>query len=99
MPATPEILQTASEIRPSEVVWKIEPERGTESNRHQGIPGKIEIDLHSIGEGPEPCRGGADALGRVSHVPGKNCKLSAKHSLRNRPRTNRASPLDMRIPR
>src|SRR6478609_6663926 len=62
MPTTPEFLQAASQIRPSEVVWKIEAERSAQADRHQGVPGKIEIDLHRIGEGAEPRGGRADAL-------------------------------------
>src|SRR5262252_2847679 len=46
VPATPEVLQAASQIWPPEVVGKIEAECRAQPDRHQGIAGEIEIDLH-----------------------------------------------------
>src|SRR5438105_14162183 len=92
MPATPEFLQAGSEIRPSEVVWKIEAECGAQSDRHQRVPGEIEIDLHRIGESAEPCRRGADALGRMSYVPGKDGKAVGEAQLEKQSARDESEP-------
>src|SRR5262249_49775600 len=74
VPATPEVLQAAGEIRPTEVVGKIEAECRAQSDRHQRIAGEIEIDLHGIGDGADPCGHGADSFGGMANIASEHRK-------------------------
>src|SRR5580765_7612871 len=92
MPAPPEFLQAGSEIRPSEIVWKIEAECGAQSDRHQRVAGEIEIDLHRIGEGTEPRRGRADPLGGMRHISRKDGKAVGEAQLEKEPAREEREP-------
>ena len=56
VPATPELRDACGDIRIVEVFGKTEAENASESYRHIGIPGKIEIDVQHICRGVQPIK-------------------------------------------
>ena len=54
MPAAPEILDARGDVRPAEVLGKTESEHASETDRHVGVAGKVEVDLQRIADKAKP---------------------------------------------
>ena len=48
VPSAPELLHALGDIRPPEILRKAEAEHASQTNRHVGVAGEIEVDLQRV---------------------------------------------------
>ena len=75
MPPAPELRDGARNVGVIEVLLEMEPEHSSQADGHVGVPGKVEVNLHCVGNRPDPgcscgLRGGEgeDAIRQKAHV-------------------------------
>ena len=58
MPSSPEVGEGRCAVGGIEVLREDEAEHEAEADRHIGVAAEVEVDLHGVAEGAEPCVGG-----------------------------------------
>ena len=59
MPAPPEIRDGIRGVGVQEILWRPEAEDAPQADGHIAVTGEIEVDLHQVGQSPQPAQGEA----------------------------------------